>query len=1500
MAELAFKVKAEYDEVVFLREELARLRGEMLKVDTATEEGQRLMARLEEQYASTSKELGNLVENAAKAAYEMKDGMLGADDAAVGLMNTLKSGEATITDVFSSLNGQISGVTTALEDAKNISSSLIDEMTAKLSDLNREKNLADAQGNTEMAESIQADIVALEGKIESLKNYQSMMDETTKSTETQIQAVKDAIAAYEDLADKQANVVDLTEESANAMKSELEEALQNVLDKMSAFQDTSSGVSDALEMIKTAAAGYRGKSVELSTATEVLTKSQGMLSKSTIELAKNLARIVLPANAARVAISLLTGGLGAAAIAGATILIKKLIDRYKEQKKEAEEAAEAQREMSDTIAKSAAKPIAAFEEMRRKWITLDDEMSKRDFIEENKKALDSLGLSIDGVDQAEALFISHTQDYWEAQITRARADLYRQQVQGKIARKVELEDYLENNKDAKNNAKYYDNVLGRWIWYNKENKAARDEIEQIEKDLPALEQKADSAVESVQEFNDKISGIGKDANYQDGAKRLREEWVSAKESYEAIMKDATATKGQVAEAKAKVDKAATAYKNWTGESPEPKKTGGRGGSKKADDSERKERENAYKRYGEQIKAMIRSMEDDIAREQISAIENNEEAISKQLDLEKKMLVDKAAEIGEAMTRLFDGNVDLLNRKTIDAAKLTEKGWEDAGEGIATVFSSQYGITDSRGKEHEILVTPILPDGSVLSEQELEDYIKNVLSGADNILEADEKGLVIAVDVDADSGEKLHEMQELYYELLALIEEFDQLKRTNRQKGLDKQNEANRREFLTQYGSWEEQRSAIREKYQKEREKDETEWGRKLIDMREQAELAAVDIREKTLKLMEAERGGDYNEQKTAITEYYDLQIRAAEALNDRTRATELLSEKEAKLFELESKFDYESLFGDFSKYTRAELKAAKELGNNLLKNGKLELEQSKYVKEALNGIEEAERNKIFDIPSGSLNEYIRNLRILKDLRRQKKDMEDSGNFAQKDIEELEKQIKRWEELTKDEKGMVITNGVATGLEKAAGFMRDIANATQDVNLEGMADIAEGIATSFNIIKSAASQDWASAIVNVVSVLLSAGVEEEALTKQLEVRVKALADAFKMLSLSFDADKFYSIFGDVSTLSAVKEYSKLTQESAKALAEAVKALDEADYNPGNTWDDRKTRWQVRSNFAEQWSEYQYAIERGQRGLQTMLVKTKNRAGILNYFGWNDEYKTLYDLAPEIFNKDGSLNIEKTDVFLKSDMSQYLDETQRQALENATELNKKYEENLKGLKDSLSSLFGSINDTLADATMDGIKRGSALGVDYMKDQMTGIVESLGHDLLVGIYSTYTADYQEKMLKMIQSGNASSEDFLNLLDEMMNELGPTYDAASEGIRTFYEKAREKGYDVNRVENADATSRSFQQISETTGSAIQGGVTALRLSSEVRNQHLSIMNEHLTEMLQQQMLSTTLAEDIRNIEKDAFMAIIEIRNNTAGNLATVRNIADMVDRIEKKTREM
>lgn len=222
---------------------------------------------------------------------------------------------------------------------------------------------------------------------------------------------------------------------------------------------------------------------------------------------------------------------------------------------------------------------------------------------------------------------------------------------------------------------------------------------------------------------------------------------------------------------------------------------------------------------------------------------------------------------QQMETQFKGNVDHLARPLIDAAELVKKGWEDAGEGIATVFSSQYGILDAKGKETEILVTPILPNGDILSPQELEDYIFNQLEGAQDILKADTKGIVIATNVSTDgsAGEKYHQLQGEYY---ADAIEFAESLRI-RTQALNDANEAIRQserhealagkpakidlwkdfeedqkawnEYYEKYGTFRERLQATKDKYDRKLAEAQNEGERTSIQAEYDAALAQFEV-----------------------------------------------------------------------------------------------------------------------------------------------------------------------------------------------------------------------------------------------------------------------------------------------------------------------------------------------------------------------------------------------------------------------------------------------------------------------------------------------------------------------------------------------------------------------------------------------------------------------------------------------------------------------------------
>jgi len=124
--------------------------------------------------------------------------------------------------------------------------------------------------------------------------------------------------------------------------------------------------------------------------------------------------------------------------------------------------------------------------------------------------------------------------------------------------------------------------------------------------------------------------------------------------------------------------------------------------------------------------------------------------------------DQMKQLGEG------GSVDLFNRPKVSTDELKKAGWNDAGEGTATVFSSTY--TNSKGDKAGNF-TPIVTDKNgkfvrALTERELTEYAEAVMDGR----RKDDLGLQIgaqtsganAINDAVNAAEKVHDLQEKYY------------------------------------------------------------------------------------------------------------------------------------------------------------------------------------------------------------------------------------------------------------------------------------------------------------------------------------------------------------------------------------------------------------------------------------------------------------------------------------------------------------------------------------------------------------------------------------------------------------------------------------------------------------------------------------------------------------------------------------------------------------------
>lgn len=140
--------------------------------------------------------------------------------------------------------------------------------------------------------------------------------------------------------------------------------------------------------------------------------------------------------AAKALMATLTLGLSVA-ITATIALISKFASKSREAQK-------AQEDFSKAVIDGCYKPIGSIELLSAKWNALGNDMeAKKKFIEANKKAFDELGVSINGVTDAENLLIANKGAFVDAMIAKAKAAIYTEQAMQATKDLMEAQQKLE-------------------------------------------------------------------------------------------------------------------------------------------------------------------------------------------------------------------------------------------------------------------------------------------------------------------------------------------------------------------------------------------------------------------------------------------------------------------------------------------------------------------------------------------------------------------------------------------------------------------------------------------------------------------------------------------------------------------------------------------------------------------------------------------------------------------------------------------------------------------------------------------------------------------------------------------------------------------------------------------------------------------------------------------------------------------------------------------------
>lgn len=228
---------------------------------------------------------------------------------------------------------------------------------------------------------------------------------------------------------------------------------------------------------------FAGEVVESGNGIKILTKIKEGWLRITGGLTRGIMALGVAEGVATVATQVLlatiTLGLSAA-IAGLVILISKSTEKLREQA-----------EMNKKVADSVSEPIAQYRALQGQWNALANDLtSKQKFVEDNQKAFEKLGFSVNNVSDAEKFFVTRTGDVVQSLIYRAKAaaameiatEKYKEALQAQMDYESKMDTMKNGNfleklwtmKDA--NFGSYNNFGNLIDTQNKANKAAYEAL----------------------------------------------------------------------------------------------------------------------------------------------------------------------------------------------------------------------------------------------------------------------------------------------------------------------------------------------------------------------------------------------------------------------------------------------------------------------------------------------------------------------------------------------------------------------------------------------------------------------------------------------------------------------------------------------------------------------------------------------------------------------------------------------------------------------------------------------------------------------------------------------------------------------------------------------------------------------------------------------------------------------------------------------------------------
>lgn len=392
---------------------------------------------------------------------------------------------------------------------------------------------------------------------------------------------------------------------------------------------------------------------------------------------------------------------------------------------------------------------------------------------------------------------------------------------------------------------------------------------------------------------------------------------------------------------------------------------------------------------------------------------------------------------------------------------------------------------------------------------------------------------------------------------------------------------------------------------------------------------------------------------------------------------------------------------------------------------------------------------------------------------------------------------------------------ASYLAKAAASMRQLAEASGDIQLENAAGVLEGLS---NTLSAAASgyqmtQSWIGAVVGAVL----------SITEQiLNAIAKAKAEALALKNAEFEAmaqldrDNFTGALSveNIFGTNSIQEVREAINGMA-GLADKFESLSIA-----------RRHWYVafynevknQEGFTERFTQWRNSFEKGGDAGTMFFTST----------GWRKGAESLAEIAERrqipLYDEYGHLNA----ALLKEIQKLYgsLNKEATEWLVHAIAYSEEYKEAMDKIKETIESIIGSIASNAADKIVEGwISAGNA-ALDY-KDILDDVARAYAKLLVQDvIMKSVFDDKREKELIDAFGDGSNTTRFMEMIAEDMQKidsLAPVISEVLSALDPYFLREGEGG------DNANSLGNGIKGITEETASLLASYLNAIRADVSV-----------------------------------------------------------------------